>query len=144
MTTEGNKELVRRHFELLNSGDMKGAAALWAPAAFNHGRQVDPKAIETVYASLATLREKHSLHEVIAEGEWVAGRTTCEGRHAGEPPVPVNGGIFTGLAATGRTYTVQHIHLFRITEGKITEHWATRDDLGAARQVGLDLKPVDR
>ncbi|MDE1853287.1 MAG: ester cyclase [Thaumarchaeota archaeon] len=37
--------------------------------------------------------------------------------------------------------SVQHIHLFRVVDGKIVEHWANRDDLGAARQVGRELGP---
>ena len=133
MTTEENKEIVRRSVELLNSGDVKGAAAVWAPEAFNHGKRVDPKLIESVFASLKLLQERQSIHEMIAEGEWVAVRTTCEGLHAAKPAIPVNSGIFSGVEPTRRKYTVQHIHLFRIVDGKITEHWANRDDLGAAR-----------
>jgi predicted ester cyclase len=86
------------------------------------------------------LQERHVLHEMIAEGDWVAVRTTCTGVHAAEPQIPVNSGIFTGVAPTGRTYQVEHLHLFKIESGLITEHWATRDDLGAALQVGFTLK----
>ncbi len=94
--------------------------------------------MESVYASLNLLQERHFIHEMIAEGEWVAVRTTCEGVHAAK--VRVNSGIFADIEPTGRKYTAQHMHLFRIVNGKITEHWANRDDLGAARQVGLELR----
>ncbi len=87
------------------------------------------------------LDERHTIHEMIAEGEWVAVRTTCRGVHAAK--VPVNSGIFSDVDPTGRPYTVQHMHMFRLVDGKITEHWADRDDLGAARQVGLVLRPAD-
>jgi len=139
-----NKALVRRQFELLSRGDIEGAAALWAPESYNHGRKTDPRGISIVYRALAVLQESHILHEVIAEGEWVAVRTTCAGVHAATPEFPVNGGIFNGIEPTGRSYTVQHIHLFRIVDGKITEHWANRDDLGAAQQIGLELKQPTR
>jgi ketosteroid isomerase-like protein len=139
MSVERNKNIVRRQFELLNAGDVKAAAARWAPVAFNHGRRVNPKMIESVYASLRLLQERHSLHEIIAEGEWVAVRTTCDGLHSARPEIPVNSAIFDKVEPTGRKYTAQHMHLFRIVNGKITEHWANRDDLGAARQVGLEL-----
>ncbi len=33
--------------------------------------------------------------------------------------------------------------LFRIVDGKIMEHWANRDDLGIAKQIGLGLRPLD-
>jgi ketosteroid isomerase-like protein len=136
-----NKELVRRQFELLNSGDVKGAADLWAPESVNHGRRTDPSGISKVYESLRSLHENHTLHEMIAEGDWVAVRTTCQGVHSTTPEIPVNGGMFVGVKPIGRSYTVQHIHLFRIVDGRLKEHWANRDDLGAARQIGLELKP---
>jgi hypothetical protein len=107
MTTEQNKDLVRLQFDRLNNGDVKGAASLWAPLSFNHGRRVDPQTIQTVYASLKQLEERHSPQEIVAEGEWVAVRTTCEGRHAAKPAIPVNSGVFSEVEPTGRKYTVQ-------------------------------------
>ena len=139
MMVEQNKEIVRRLFEFQNSGDAKAAAALWATESSNHNRRVDPALMKSVFESLNLLREHHSIHEMVAEGEWVAIRTTCEGVHAAK--VRVNSGIFAEVEPTGRKYAVQHMHLFRIVDGKIKEHWANRDDLGAARQVGLELKP---
>jgi predicted ester cyclase len=141
MGSEENKALVRRQFELLNAGDVDGAVALWARGSSNHGRKVEPEAMVKVYESLHSLRETHTLHEIVAEGDLVAVRTTCTGVHSAEPGLPVNSGIFAGLGPTGRTYTVQHIHLFTIVDGKITDHWANRDDLGAARQIGRELGP---
>jgi predicted ester cyclase len=140
MGLEENKELVRRQFELLSAGDVPGAAALWAKESSNHGRANTPEGLTRVFESLRSVREAHVLHEIIAEGEWVAVRTTCTGVHLARPELPVNGGIFEGVAPTGRSYTVQHLHLFRIVDGKIAAHWANRDDLGAARQIGLDLR----
>ena len=81
--TERNKETVRRLFDLQNTGDVRGGAALWAPDALDRGRRVDQKMMESVFATLYSLKERHSIHELIAEGEWVAVRTTCEGIHAG-------------------------------------------------------------
>jgi ketosteroid isomerase-like protein len=141
MSLEENKDLVRRQFELLSAGDFRGAADLWAPESFNHGRKTDPSGISKVYESLGSLHETHELHELVAEGDWVAVRTTCHGVHSATPEIPVNGGVFLGVEPTGRSYAVQHIHLFRIADGKLAEHWANRDDLGNARQIGLELRP---
>ena len=138
MTTEENKEIVRRL--LGNPTDVKAAAAMWAPDALNHGMKVDPAFMETIFESINQLGERHTFHEMIAEGEWVAVRTTCQGNHAVKPAFPINSGIFSEIEPTGKNYTVQHIHLFRIVDGKIKEHWANRDDLGAARQIGLELE----
>ena len=32
---------------------------------------------------------------------------------------------------------MQHIHIFRIADGKLVEHWANRDDMGTMTQLGL-------
>jgi predicted ester cyclase len=141
VSAEENKEVVRRQFDCVNSGDAEGATALWASEAINHGRKVGAADMIKVYESLRDLHERQELHEMVAEGEWVAVRTTCTGVHAAEPRIPINSGIFTNVAPTGRSYKVQHIHLFRVVDGKIKEHWANRDDLGAAAQVGFVLRP---
>ncbi len=142
MDPEENKAVVRRQFECLNEGDVAGAAALWAIESFNHGRKVGRADLSKVYESLQSLQERHVLHEMIAEGDWVAVRTTCSGVYATTPKIPVNSGIFMGGTPTGRPYQVQHMHLFRVVNGELVEHWANRDDLGAATQVGLALKPA--
>ncbi len=139
MTLEDNKAVVRRHLEAISSGDARGAAEYWAETARNHGREVTRGDIERITTSLVVLRERHTIHEMVAEGDWVAVRTTCEGVHAVTPPAPVNSRIFEGIPPTGRTYRAQHLHLFRVVDGKITDHWANRDDLGAARQLGREL-----
>jgi predicted ester cyclase len=141
MSIEANKEIVRRQFEYINSGEVEGASALWAVEGLNHGRKVDRAGLSRVYESLRSLQERHVIQEMIGEGDWVSVRTTCSGIHAASPKIPVNGGIFTGVEPAGRGYQVQHIHMFKVTDGLITEHWATRDDLGAALQIGLTLKP---
>ena len=143
MTVEENKEIVRRQFELLERGDAEGFAGLWASVAFNHGRRIDREVMSKICESLRSVQEKHTLHEMVGEGEWVAVRTTCNGTHAAEPVLPVNNGVFVGLSPSGKSYTVQHMHLFRIFDGKIVEHWANRDDLGMAKQIGLGLKRAD-
>jgi ketosteroid isomerase-like protein len=141
MPSSENKELVRRQFQFLNEGDIDGAASLWSTESLNHGRRTDPAGLAKVYDSLRSLGERHTLHEMVAEGEWVAVRTTCRGVFSAAPKIPVNGGIFSGREPNGRDYEVQHIHMFRVVDGKITEHWASRDDLGTARQIGLELGP---
>jgi predicted ester cyclase len=42
-----------------------------------------------------------------------------------------------GKAPTGKEYAVEHIHIWRLQDGKVIEHWSVRDDLGKALQLGL-------
>jgi len=49
----------------------------------------------------------------------------------------VHHGEFLGRPATGRRFSAGQIHLFRVADGKIAEHWAKRDDAGMMRQLGF-------
>lgn len=62
-------------------------------------------------------------------------RTQFSGRHVGRPD---------GFAPTGRRCRVQHVHMYRVTDGLLSEHWACRDDLGAARQLITTTRPPHR
>ena len=141
---ESNKEIVRIHFKLISEGDAKGAAAFYAPLSLNHGREVDRERIIEVFESIVGLREQFTIHEIVAEGNWVACRATVSGKHETQPRIPVGSGIYSLAEPTGQAYTLQHMHLFKIVDGEIVEHWANRDDLGAARQLGLELGPAQK
>lgn len=49
---------------------------------------------------------------------------------------------FMGVPVTGKEVRVQHIHIYRVAEGKVVEHWAVRDDLELFRQLGAWDKPL--
>ncbi|UUU22359.1 ester cyclase [Streptomyces sp. DSM 40750] len=49
---------------------------------------------------------------------------------------------FMGVPATGRKVRVQHIHIYRVEDGQVVEHWAVRDDLELYRQLGAWDKPL--
>jgi predicted ester cyclase len=36
----------------------------------------------------------------------------------------------------GKPIAVELVHIFRLRDGKIVEHWAVRDDLGMMKQLG--------
>lgn len=54
-------------------------------------------------------------------------RTTMYGTHTGE---------FFGIPPTNKNVNVSGIHVLRIANGKIAEHWGNNDDLGLMRQIG--------
>jgi predicted ester cyclase len=56
--------------------------------------------------------------------------------------LPVDGGMLVGVQPTGRSFEVQHIHMYRVLEGKIAEHFASRDDVEMMRQLGLLPPPA--
>jgi hypothetical protein len=44
----------------------------------------------------------------------------------------------SGVAPTGRTFDVDHVHAFRLAAGMVVEHWAVRDDLTMHAQLGVN------
>jgi predicted ester cyclase len=71
------------------------------------------------------------IHRVVAEGEFVVVQLTMHGRHVAST-MP----LLAGLSPTGRDIDWQFIHIWRVTDGLIAEHWACRDDVGLLAQVG--------
>jgi predicted ester cyclase len=86
----------------------------------------------------------YDIHHAITDGELVAVNSTMNGRHV-TPWVlyDEDGAVETVFPPTGRTFAMTQSHWFRVTDGRLVEHWANRDDLGMARQLGwLPPTPV--
>lgn len=95
--------------------------------------------MRAVFESLLTAfpDRKWEIVDLIAEGDRVVARLKVSGTHQGTPALPIEGGLrLQRIPPTGRAYSIQHIHIFHIVDGKIAEHWATRDDLGLLEQLG--------
>jgi predicted ester cyclase len=69
------------------------------------------------------------IHDLIAEGDLVAARLTSSADHTGE---------FMGKPPTGKRYSIDEIHIFRIRDGQVTEHWHEFDRPGLERQLSGD------
>ena len=46
------------------------------------------------------------------------------------------GTVAQAMPPTGKTFAATQSHWFRLADGKIIEHWANRDDLAMAQQLG--------
>jgi steroid delta-isomerase-like uncharacterized protein len=133
MSTEDNKAIVRRFID----------------EAFVNGRpdaldeivsdRFTPRTWPSVEPGVESLKQtvtrmasglsdvRFEIEDLIAEGDRVAARLTAHAVHRGD---------FMGIAAAGKGYTIDEIHIFRITDGKIAEHWHVADMLGMMRQLG--------
>ena len=58
---------------------------------------------------------------------------TLSGTHLG---LFVHPGLGT-FPPTGKRFVVKQMHLDRLHNGLLVEHWAVRDDLGMLQQLGL-------
>jgi predicted ester cyclase len=87
---------------------------------------------------------QYDIHHALADGDLVAVNSTMNGRHVAPWAVYNEDGAWdTVFPPTNRTFAMTQSHWFRLEDGLIIEHWANRDDLGMARQLGwLPPSPV--
>ena len=137
--TDTNRRIAEQFNEAFNRGDLDAAASCFAEDCQNHGKKVGRTGVRMVLGEIKTNFPDARLTPLnsVAEGEWVVVRCTYSGTHRGTSRFPVDGGMLVGVQPTGRTFEVQHMHMYRVLDGKIAEHFANRDDVGMMRQLGL-------
>jgi predicted ester cyclase len=69
-------------------------------------------------------------HHLVGDGDVVAQHLTLHVHHRGST-MP----LLAGLPVSGREATWTFIHLWRVGDGLIVEHWACRDDMGLVEQL---------
>ncbi len=137
---EWNKTIIRQMFEAVGRDGLTAQANFFADRVTNHGTLVDRDSVREVLQDIATTFPDVSFEpiEIIAEGDWVVMRCWFSGTHRGMGKHPfVHEGLLTGVPPTGKSIRVQHIHMFRLQDGRIVEHWANRDDVQMIRQLGI-------
>lgn len=140
------KEPARRFFEqLFNAADPSCADEIAAPIYIEHavaafGRDA-PGAVagpEHLRETAAWLRAQFpdihmTIESIVEEGDLVAVHVLSQGTNSG----PLNG----VMPPTGRPFSASQSHWFRVEDGRLAEHWATRDDLPAMIQLGVISPP---
>lgn len=134
-----NLEVIINCHEKLNKGDLNASLEYFAENTSNHGIMVGREGIkmvlEDIYKTFPDWR--FEIAEILAKDDSVIVRTTVKGTHLGKGEFPVNGGMLVGVEPTGKNFEAQHIHWYKLRDGKIIEHYANRDDIGMMQQLGL-------
>jgi predicted ester cyclase len=88
--------------------------------------------LRTAFADL-----HYDIHHAVRDGDLVVVNSTMNGRHVA-PMVfyTADAQVDSVFPPTGRPFAMTQSHWFRFAAGRIAEHWANRDDLGLARQLG--------
>lgn len=97
-------------------------------AAGPQGRDGWKSILATIEADLGPLDVEH--HHFVAEGDLVAHHVTIHGTHRGST-MP----LLTGRPVTNRPISWTFMHLWRVSDGRVVEHWACRDDVGLLAQI---------
>jgi steroid delta-isomerase-like uncharacterized protein len=132
-TLEANKALVRRFVdEIFLRHDFAAVDELLTDDFTPHtwgdmpaGRDGLKQAITRVSAGLSDAHM--TIDDVIAEGDRVAVRLTSSATQTGE---------FMGMPPGGKRYEIGEIHIFRIRDGRVSEHWHQADFMGMMKQLG--------
>jgi predicted ester cyclase len=82
-------------------------------------------AIERTSKGLSDVSMK--IDDIFGEGDRVAVRLTSTATQSGE---------FMGMPPSGKSYTIEELHLFRVADGKVAEHWHQMDSMGMMKQLG--------
>jgi steroid delta-isomerase-like uncharacterized protein len=135
MSTEQNKDVVRRIYSDVNDGQRYEALEeLCLPDVVIHdpigGEQRGVEAFRGLFAFFrqAFGEQRTELHTFVAEGDYVALLHTHHARSTG---------AFMGAPPTGAWLAVPGVELFRLDGGKIAEFWRFDADIALLAQLGL-------
>ena len=138
MSTEENKSLVLEFYRGFDERKIEHSLELLAPGFIAHlagvpqplSKEEFSKFGMTFYSAFAN--GTHKFSEIVVEEDKVV---TC--------------GIFTathqnpfqGLPPTGKQVTLAVMHIDRVENGQIVEHWGQGDALGLMQQLGILFLP---
>ena len=138
MSGEDNKAVVRRFVEEVQvKGNLAVIDELFSADYIDHSGLAGSEDLEAtkrffqMFAG-AFADQAVTIDDQIAEGDKVVTRKVLHGTHVGS---------FMGIPPTGKRLTVQVIDIFRVSEGKIAEHWAITDRFGMMQQLGMMPAP---
>jgi steroid delta-isomerase-like uncharacterized protein len=137
---EENKAVARRLYsELASQGNSSVADELVAENFVDHnppgpdiasGRE----GLKQVFAAgrSAFPDMKLTINDQVAEGDMVVNRLTISGTHQGD---------YRGMPATGKSFSIEAVDIFRFEGGKISERWGQGDTIGMMQQLGVAPPP---
>ena len=118
---EDNKALIRQYLAALSGKDK--AESIVNIYVNDKKLKHHIKLFESAFP-----RYKLIIEDMIAEVDKVAVRATFQGIHRGE---------LMGIQPTSKEITISGMLIYRISNGKIVEHWMKFDNLGMMEQLGV-------
>ena len=137
MTT--NMTMIERiPLEILNKGDLGLVDEIYATdyvertglpgvPTTREGFKQTVKALRTAFPDL-----HYTIDDAIESGDRIVHRLTASGTMKGD---------FQGMTATGKRATWTEIHIGRIANGRLVEHWGLVDQLAMLVQLGIVPAP---
>lgn len=138
MSTEKNKAIVLQFYKAFDYRNIDQALSLLAPNFVAHMAGIPEPLDRDEFKQfgmafyLAFTNGQHTFDEVIVEGDKVVTCGTFIATHLGD---------FQGLPPTGKQIKLLIMHIDRVEDGKIVEHWGQGDALGLMQQLGIVFLP---
>jgi steroid delta-isomerase-like uncharacterized protein len=138
MTTDTKKNIERIPLEVLNNGNFALLDELVATDFVDRSAQPGTSPTrEGLKQSLIALKKAfpdlhYTLDDSIESGDRIVHRLTASGTMKDD---------FMGIPATGKRATWTEVHIGRVANGRLTEHWAVVDQLGMLVQLGIVPAP---
>ena len=138
MTTDTQKIVERIPLEVLNNGnfglldelvttDFVDRSAQPGMPPTREGFKSSAIALKTAFPDL-----HYAIEDTIENGDRIVHRLTATGTMKGD---------FMGIPATGKRATWTEIHIGRVANGRLAEHWGIVDQLGMLVQLGVVPAP---
>jgi steroid delta-isomerase-like uncharacterized protein len=138
MTHEQNEALVRAFYKAFDDRKIDQAMDLLSADCVAHLAGVPQPLDKEGFKQfgmpfyLAFSQGQHIFEEAIVTDHQVVTCGTFTATHLGE---------FQGLPPTGKKISFSIMHIDRIQDGKIVEHWGQGDALGLMQQLGIIFLP---
>jgi steroid delta-isomerase-like uncharacterized protein len=122
-STADSHRLADEYVRRVNLRDLDVLFALYAPDFRNHAADGTTSGVEETRAVLASFLDAvpdfaATPVRVVAEDDWFAITFVLTG---------TNTGPFNGTPATGRSIKVLEVRMFKVADGKLTDHWGLID-----------------
>jgi predicted ester cyclase len=129
-----SEDLVRRYVRMIDGAEPVSAVEEFVhPEFYDHvsgqtGTGIFPLVRRWGEETFADVNSE--IHAVMTNADLVSVWFTTQATHVGNA-FP----FLRDRPVTGRRISYQAVHIFRVADGKLVEHWAVRDDLGLLRQL---------
>ena len=131
---DNHRALIQAFVDMINNHDVSTIGEHTAPGHIDH----NPVVADGVEANAAFFQQifdafpdvRVVAHDVLVDGDRIAGRFEYSGTHQG---------TFFGVGATGRRLAFQSIDIWRVEDGLLAEHWDQLDMGGMFHQLGVDF-----
>jgi len=139
MTTETQKMIERIPLEILNNNKFELIDELYSTDYVEHTPTPGVAPTREGFKQTAIALKKafpdlrYTIDDVVDSGDKIVHRLTASGTMKAD---------FAGMPATGKHATWTEVHIGRVANGRLTDHWGVIDQLSMLVQLGVIQSPA--